>query len=309
MVSSILAKSTQGAAFLILLQVASRGLTFTVNQILLRYLSPQILGVATQLELFSVSTLYFSRESIRVALQRQQSNGGDELEQRQVQSSKAKAPTTHEPCQGIQAVINLSHVAVELGIPLTLIFQWLYLRSADPAVLSTPCLHQSLNLYAFATILELLHEPLFATAQQQMLYGTRASAEMQAAFTRCIITCSTAIWASRSGLDLGVLPFAGGQLSYPIILIVSYIYRLYHIYQQKAISLLPRTLTPTGTLIPPTLLKLATTFYAQSLFKQLLTSGDAYLIAALTTLPSQGAYALASNYGGLLARILFQPIE
>ena len=49
--------------------------------------------------------------------------------------------------------------------------------------------------------------------------------------------------------------------------------------------------------------------YAQSVFKHLLTQGDALLIALFTTLSSQGVYALASNYGSLLARMLFQPIE
>jgi oligosaccharide translocation protein RFT1 len=33
------------------------------------------------------------------------------------------------------------------------------------------------------------------------------------------------------------------------------------------------------------------------------------ILAAMTTLQDQGIYSLASNYGGLLARILFQPIE
>jgi oligosaccharide translocation protein RFT1 len=40
-----------------------------------------------------------------------------------------------------------------------------------------------------------------------------------------------------------------------------------------------------------------------------LTQGDGLLIAALASLSDQGAYALASNYGGLIARMLFQPIE
>jgi len=40
-----------------------------------------------------------------------------------------------------------------------------------------------------------------------------------------------------------------------------------------------------------------------------LTQGDSILIASLASLQDQGAYALSSNYGGLIARMLFQPIE
>jgi oligosaccharide translocation protein RFT1 len=49
--------------------------------------------------------------------------------------------------------------------------------------------------------------------------------------------------------------------------------------------------------------------FVQNSFKYVLTQGDGILIAALTSLGDQGAYALASNYGGLIARMLFQPIE
>lgn len=54
---------------------------------------------------------------------------------------------------------------------------------------------------------------------------------------------------------------------------------------------------------------LASNMYLQSAVKYILTQGDSLLIATLTTLHDQGAYALASNYGGLIARMLFQPIE
>ncbi len=47
----------------------------------------------------------------------------------------------------------------------------------------------------------------------------------------------------------------------------------------------------------------------QSAVKHVLTQGDSFLIATLASLRDQGIYALASNYGGLLARMLFQPIE
>jgi len=314
MASSLLAKSAQGATFLILLQVGSRALTFVVNQVLLRYLSPMILGVATQLELFSISTLYFSRESIRVTLQRQRNDTEPKPPTKEdSQNGKIQEANSDLPSRKIQESVNLSYLAITLGLPLTLLFKYLYVRNANTAVLSTSQIHHSLNIYALATIIELCNEPLFAISQQKLLYGTRASAEMRATFTRCIVTCTTAIWASRSSLDLGVLPFAIGQLSYAIVLTCSYLYTIYPLSTSEQISLLPLPLTTTKGqtrhFLPRPLLKLASTLYGQSLFKQLLTSGDSYLIAALTTLSSQGAYALASNYGSLFARILFQPIE
>ena len=57
------------------------------------------------------------------------------------------------------------------------------------------------------------------------------------------------------------------------------------------------------------ILILAINLYAQSGLKHLLTQGDSLLIAIFASLSSQGVYALASNYGSLLARMLFQPIE
>ena len=59
-VNKILAKSAQGATYLVILRIGSRATTFFVIQLLLRYLSPEILGVSTQLELFASSTLSFA---------------------------------------------------------------------------------------------------------------------------------------------------------------------------------------------------------------------------------------------------------
>ena len=313
--TSVLSKSAQGATFLILLQVGSRALTFIVNQVLLRYLSPEILGISTQLELYAVSVLTFARESLRVALQRQRSDDRQTQETNgALEGEKSPAPvaTSYEPSRRAQEVVNLSYLAIGLGLPLAYILGRLYLRSADVAVLRTPHIHDALNIYAFAAFLELLNEPCFAIAQQQMLYGTRASAETFATFTRCIIICTTAIWASRTSHNLGVLPFAIGQLSYAFILNIVYFLKVSAISRKNNFSLILRAVNSPNLLLSRfsvPLLTLALNLYAQSGFKHLLTTGDSLLIAALASLPSQGAYALASNYGGLLARILFQPIE
>lgn len=57
------------------------------------------------------------------------------------------------------------------------------------------------------------------------------------------------------------------------------------------------------------LLFLAASLYLQTGIKWLLTEGDKLLISAFATLEDQGMYALSANYGGLIARMLFRPIE
>jgi oligosaccharide translocation protein RFT1 len=49
--------------------------------------------------------------------------------------------------------------------------------------------------------------------------------------------------------------------------------------------------------------------FLQTGIKWLLTEGDRMLILPLASLQEQGIYALAANYGGLVARMIFQPIE
>ncbi|KAF9701403.1 hypothetical protein EKO04_001125 [Ascochyta lentis] len=286
MSQTILSASAKGATFLILLQVASRALTFAVNQVLLRFLSPELLGVSAQLELFSISVLYFARESLRVALQRQ--------------------------AHGTQAVVNLAYLAVLTGLPLTYLLAHLWLRSDTPNV---PCFVHALGLYCTATIIELLTEPAFSAVQQKLLYKVRASAESTATLLRCLGTCGSAILASSIGVDIGVLPFAIGQLAYALGLLVVYLYNMWPVARNEQFTLLPKQISPTKDIsvtfkyFSTPLLRLTGSLTLQSALKYILTQGDSLLITTYTSLADQGAYALASNYGGLIARMLFQPIE
>ncbi|KAL1647198.1 Oligosaccharide translocation protein rft1 [Didymella pomorum] len=286
MSQSILSASAKGATFLILLQVASRALTFVVNQVLLRFLSPELLGVSAQLELFSISVLYFARESLRVALQRQ--------------------------AHGTQAVVNLSYLAVITGLPLTFALAHLWLRSDTPKV---PYFVEALGLYCIATIIELLTEPFFSAVQQKLLYKVRASAESSATLLRCFGTCGSAILANYVGVDIGVLPFAFGQLAYALGLLVVYFTNMRSVARSEQFALLPKQLSATKESIATfkyfstPLLRLTGSLTLQSALKYILTQGDSLLITSYTSLADQGAYALASNYGGLIARMLFQPIE
>jgi len=212
--------SAGGATILIGLQVGSRALTFIVNQILLRYLSPELLGISTQLEVYSISVLFFARESLRVAIQRQ-------TEEPQRDTTKdLKVPAGHvdgrTAAGKTQAIVNLAHVSIYLGVFFAVILAWLYLRYTDPIVLQTPYFHGAFKIYSLAAVWELLAEPCFVVVQHKSLIKIRGWAETVATVLRCLATCGSAVWASRNGTDIGVLPFALGQAAYALSLALVY---------------------------------------------------------------------------------------
>ena len=301
--------TSSGTLYLILIQVTSRALTFIGNQLLLRYLSPQLLGVAVQLDLFSISVLYFSRESIRVALQRRPALDDDT-------SSAQHASTEARPrSQECQAVVNISYVAVLLGVILTAVFGALYSNSASREVVESPDFDLSLQLYGAATIIEILSEPAFVTLQHVRDYKSRAQAETTAAILKCGAAYGSAVMLHRVGNPPSVLPSAIGQLTYAVVLLSLLTASGYSAAKPRSFILTPcRLPSSTNTpyfldMISKPLLNLAITLYGQSLFKQLLTQGDALLLSFFASLADQGSFALASNYGSLFARLLFQPVE
>lgn len=287
MADDAVSASARGATFLILLQMGSRAVTFALNQFLLRFLSPELLGVSVQMELFVISTLYFARESLRIAAQRR-SDGG------------------------VQAAVNISYLTILAGGPIGFTLAQAYLRTETPKV---AYLHVSMKICHFAAMLELLSEPSFAAVQQIMLYKTRAAAEGAAVLMKTFATAGLVFWSRHRSIDLGVLPFAAGEFAYGATLAVVYVLSVRPVAREKGFSLLPReTSGRTGVqyylgLFSQPLLSLGFSLYLQTAIKYVLTEGDKYLISALATLKDTGMYALSANYGGLIARMLFRPIE
>ena len=320
--------AVRGASLLIILQIASRAITFLANQLLLRFLTAQLLGVSAQLEVYYLSVLFFARESLRVAVQRQgthpaeakrgnTASGQDQLQKSEGQDADAT---------GSQSVVNIAYLSLGLGLASSLGLGWVYLRYVDAATASTPYLATALRIYGAAAFIELLSEPAFVVLQHRLRFGPRAAAESTATFLRCAVTFGAANWGWRQSLDLGVMPFALGQLAYGAGLLAVYLWYGAVLARLEGFSLFPRRISrntatkptqeqsPTrdsyvlGYFFAPTL-QLASSLMSQSLVKHVLTQGDTFLVSILSNPQSQGVYALANNYGSLLARLVFQPIE
>ncbi|KAE8375809.1 Rft protein-domain-containing protein [Aspergillus bertholletiae] len=317
-VDRIRASSASGMTLLIIVQIASRLFTFIANQLILRTLSPAILGVGTQLELYFISILYFSRESIRTAIQRQPFLGksatalydGDHDRISAKLSRKAQPQTISS-----QSVINMAYLSISMGFPSALIFATLYTHFASQEVSETPFYLASVAITTVASLMELCVEPFFVVVQQYTLYKKRAIVETAAAFMKSLTVCCLFLWSSLKDRDLGVLPFALGYLSYSLSLICGYYLAMSKLTSRWRFSLLLTKIRSSDNSIyladrfPRRLVTLSTNVFFQSIVKHLLTQGDAMMLAAMTSLEDQGIYSLASNYGGLLARVLFQPIE
>lgn len=354
------AKVVRGASLLILLQVVSRAITFVANQILLRFLTAQLLGISTQLEVYYLSVLFFARESLRVAIQRQgsiraTSDPSQALPKQQPpqaghaetnpQTSPGKSATAADPQspplqqqqqqQETQAVVNLSYISIGLGFVVAALLGSLYLASAPAAAAraGTPYFVPAVYAYAAAAVLELLAEPAFVVAQLRLRFAARARAEGLATLAKCVATLAAAAWAARRGVALGVLPFALGQVAFGWVLLGAY--TVQHLYEDEGggrdgggdeegggFSLLPRWLgggreggegrasSPyVFSLFYRPTLTLASSMMIQSFVKHLLTQGDTFLVSILSTPTAQGVYALANAYGGLAARLVFQPVE
>lgn len=209
------------AAILIGLQFFFRALTFIGNQALVRVLSPKLLGISTQLEVYSITVLFLAREALRVAIQRQAdtadnvSRKNDEKVPKDLVDGRTAAGRT-------QSIVNMAYISVALGFVFSIGLGWIKIWQTDASVLSVPYFVTSLSTYTIAALLELAAEPCWVVVQHKQKFDIRAKAESMATVFKCIITCGSAFWADWQGINIGVLPFALGQLIYACMLLVVY---------------------------------------------------------------------------------------
>ncbi|KAH1494530.1 hypothetical protein KXV92_008408 [Aspergillus fumigatus] len=312
-----LASSVSGTTLLVMIQLVSRLFTFVANQLVLRNLSPATLGAATQLELFMVTILYFSREAIRLAILRQPLDSPSSPDISKQEKPRIACDKEMEAqSMATQSIVNMSYLSLAVGIALSILLGTFYIQFAAEQVAQTSFYRCSVAIVCLASTLELCTEPFFAVVHRYMLYKTRATVEMAAAFVRSLTTCGLLLWASWDGSNVGILPFALGHLFYALVLLCGYSAALSNSASRWHFSFLPSRIRSRDNksvyilgMFSSQLISLSANLFFQSVVKHLLTQGDAMMLAAMSSLEDQGIYFLASNYGGLIARVLFQPIE
>lgn len=197
----LLNNALASASSLVLLQLFSRVFTFFLNQALVRYVSPQVFGTAAiQFELLLSTILFLSREGVRNALLR---------------SSEAKATKG-----GARLISNISVLPALLGIPAAVLITLFYLASTSASTAAQPHFHLSVAIYAVAASLELLSEPLYIRAQNELRFDLRVRAEgiavvMKTSVAFTVLVVGDAEWA--------LVAFATGQAAYGLAVLMTYL--------------------------------------------------------------------------------------
>ena len=315
------------ASTLILLQVAARALTFVLNQLLVRLVSPSIFGLANiQLELLLSTILFLSRDGFRTILIRAESGNTSSTS-----SSDAQEAQTCPRRGTTNAVHNVSLLPIPIGLGFTVAACTAYVHYISPAAMhAIPTFHASIALYALGALAELAYEPLLIRAVRLGQPALRVKAEGAAVFVKVLTTIATVLVLPTSSLvpaslrsilanekAAALLAFGIGQASFGLTMLAVHFAHFFSRYGVRPTLDLyiprpegvPRGAGSETVWIDRPTLSLCATMSKQGILKHLLTEADKIAVARYASLEDQGGYALASNYGSLVARILFQPIE
>lgn len=200
--SSLASASLASASSLVLLQLLSRIFTFILNQALVRLVTPQVFGTASiQFELLLSTILFLSREGVRNALLRSSTQN----------NKKSKESLLAE---------NVALLPVLLGVPVTVATAYIYLSSSSATTSSQPHFHLSAVIYALAAFCELLSEPLYIRAQNELRFDIRVRTEgtavlMKTAVTFLVLVLSSPNWA--------LVAFAAGQAAYGLTMLSGFL--------------------------------------------------------------------------------------
>ncbi|KAI9069461.1 Rft-1-domain-containing protein [Trametes sanguinea] len=289
---SLLSATLASGSSLVLLQLFSRVVTFVLNQALVRLVSPQVFGTTSiQFELLLSTILFLSREGVRNALLRAPSN---------------KESSSDQKVTG-QLITNISLLPVLLGIPTAVLSAVVYLGSSSSTTSSQPHFRTSVALYVLAAFFELLSEPMYIRTQNELRFHVRVRAEGTAVMLKTVVTFLVLISMSE---EWALVAFALGQAAYGLAMLVSFAIACWDSldFRPKRVSVTTQNRAE-SLLFEPALFSLSIAMTGQSLIKHFLTEGDKFLVSRLSPLADQGGYAVAANYGSLIARIVFQPIE
>ncbi|CAM9674586.1 unnamed protein product [Chrysoparadoxa australica] len=331
--AQVVSAATKGGSLLMMMALVQRVTTFSLNLLLQRsMMGPDAENNRVQLEAYGAAAIslelllsmavFLRREPFRLALAR----------------SSALHSASSLRSREAQQVVNVAWLSLPFGI-LTSALVWrlfpLLLGLSNPSGSSSRdgadmmLSHEyqtAATMVCGAAAIEALCEPFILIYQARLHLGVRVRAESLAVLV--LGASRYFLVAHLSHLKLGILAYGLAQLLHSLAMVavlgVSVGMEVWHRRGKEATMPSERFSTLSGWLPGPVTggalfgpdgqneegyLSLICMLCGHALLKNVLTEGDKIVLSKQDTLYQQGIYAMAHNYGSLVARVLFQPLE
>uniref|UniRef100_A0A1E1XA61 Protein RFT1 homolog n=1 Tax=Amblyomma aureolatum TaxID=187763 RepID=A0A1E1XA61_9ACAR len=306
--SNLMAKATKSASYNIVLQLTLRVLTFVLNAYILRHITKDLLGVINvRLMLLYTTVQFLSREPFRRSCLSDTDN------------------------QNWPAIINVTWMCLPVCVFIGAImsFVWLFvLEQPDPLVASGYAL--GVHCVVISVVIEVLAEPLYVVSQAFHYIKFKVFFVGSGITLRCIIMAGLVAFDPENAVWAYSIAQLISSVYYTIVLYAYFTFesrRLHRLTKKDlqgsgqnqddhalpfttALDIIP-FIGCNGTQLDRDVAKLTWSFMKQTVFKQLLTEGERYIMTVFSILSfaEQGVYDVVNNLGSLTARLVFQPIE
>ena len=325
MTATAASAAAAGALYSFLLRI----LSFTLSQLTIRFVDPSTLGkAAIRLELIcSTTVLFLGREGFRLSLMRVADLTGNGNKNAHPTKNDSSRVDEDEEQLRAKRVNNVAWLSVPISLSLTFAALMFHLHTCRDHVNVTMSGNSSFDngenelsdyklagiLYCLATSIEIISEPCMIACLRTMDVKTRAKAEAFASIGKAL---SLVFLLSSVQREFHAASFGFSQCIYATILsAVLYLNKWKSLQLPSSLSSLMRGNSHNSSLwekmkysLDMSTLRLSFMFSLQSVFKHIFTEGDHIVLTVLVGAYDSGVYAMASSYGGMALRLLFQPL-
>ena len=321
-----------GVRWIFIINVAQRLITFVLNQLMISFTSPEIFGLAAiSFELLLSTLLFLSREGIRLACLREEIISPNQrqlvVNVRAVSDLDFSVDFRVNSATIYCSTLQISWVPSIILVAVLLLLSVFQLEIKAFFSVSRDLEFSVVMMYCAGALLENMGEPWVNTFQSATLYGPRLKASTIAIFVRSAVTFVTVVYFSMGIRGFGYAQMAHGATLFLTLALYSDSFTVNDV-PSKMIDFLPRMISPAkfssshskpprrfyeiilgNRLIDLRTAQIALSATISSLLKHLLTEADKIALSLTSSSHNQGVFAVSNNYGSLVARMIFFPIE
>mmetsp|Transcript_29906 Transcript_29906/g.42036 ORF Transcript_29906/g.42036 Transcript_29906/m.42036 type:complete len:549 (+) Transcript_29906:107-1753(+) len=298
-------KTVNWMASLMVIQLTSKFIHFSINTLIARVMSPGDYGISTlQFPFVFMAITRLMKEALhRSALREKEDDEVIDFDQtNSPRTTKSKDAKLTQQTSKTHSIHSDNLVLLWWAIPCCIVLSSLlgyWFISWSPILQEHPWMIRGCLCWLIAAWVEISVEPIVIYAESKLMANVTLIVECTSLLLQAL---GTAVMVYT--LDSAALLSSYGQLIYALSLFSGYYIYAFVYDREIGRSIIPESFRITGSMI-----KSAIGFIMQSVGKYATAEGEHALLFFLATPQQQGVYEFVHNLGSIIPRILFSSFE